>query len=412
MLCVEDLGIRFWLERRDVALVRDILLHPFRRRSRGVDFWALRGVSFRLERGQILGIVGRNGAGKSTLLMALAGIYAPDEGRLDVRGRVTSLLEVGAGFRWELSGRENVYLYGAIMGIPRRQVQALFDRIVEFAGLEAFIDAPMRTYSTGMRMRLGFAVAVSVQPDVLLVDEALSVGDAAFQTRAMDAIESFRRSGGTLVCVSHDMTRVGNLCDRCLLLEGGRAVLFGQPLDVIATYWERTWGTAAARVPEGGEAGLPEAAKPARRWGSGEIRITGFTLLDRWGRPARAAERGTPVTAEIRYAGGAGSEDFLFQVSLFRDKQTVAVMRSDPLASPRRAHRGEGRLRVRFDTAPLAPGVYSLDAEIRNEEFTRMYDHMDKFTTLTILRGRDPASRCDGVHLPCQWTFVEGEREP
>ncbi len=411
MISVENLGVRFWLERRDVTLIRDILFHPFRRRTRGQEFWALRGVSFHLERGRILGVIGRNGAGKSTLLMALAGIYAPDEGRLKVRGRVTSLLEVGAGFRLELTGRENVYLYAAILGITRRQVHALFDRIVDFSGLEDFIDAPMRTYSTGMQMRLGFAVAVSVEPDVLLVDEALSVGDTAFQTRAMEYIETFRRNGGTIVYVSHDMARMGNLCDRCLLLEDGRTVLFGQPLDVIATYWERTWGTASAQTCEKDLAGLPEGAQSARRWGSGEIRITGFTLLDHWGRPTRVVERGTHVTVEIRYTGGSGTEDFLFQVILYRDKQTVAVMKSDPLASPRRAHRGEGRVLLRFDTAPLAPAEYSVDAEIRNEEFTRMYDHLEKFTTLTVVRGQDSASRCDWVHLPCQWTFIEGGGE-
>lgn len=396
------------MERRDTVLARDMILHPFRRRSLGREFWALRGVSFRLERGRVLGAIGRNGAGKSTLLMALAGIYAPDEGRVTVRGKVTTLLEVGAGFRWELTGRENVYLYAAIMGIPRRQVHALYDRIVEYAGLRDFIDAPMRTYSTGMRMRLGFAVAVSVQPDILLVDEALSVGDQAFQNKAAEHIETFRRNGGMLVYVSHDMAKVGNLCDDCLLLEKGRMVQFGKPLDVIATYWERTWGTTVSALPEANTGTGPDALPSARRWGSGEIRITGFTLLDRWGRRNRVIERGSPVTAEIRYEGRTGAEDFLFQVSLFRDKRMVAVMTSEPSASPREAHRGEGRVLLRFDTAPLDIGEYTLDAEIRNQESTRMYDHLDKFVTLTFVQGRDPASRCDWMHLPCQWTFTQG----
>jgi lipopolysaccharide transport system ATP-binding protein len=412
ILETENLGIRFWLERRETALVRDILFHPFQRRSSGQELWALRGVSFVLERGQVLGVIGRNGAGKTTLLMALARIYAPDEGSLRVRGKVTSLLEVGAGFRLDLTGRENVYLYAAIMGIQRREVNVLFDRIVDFAGLEDFIDAPMRTYSSGMKMRLGFSVAVSVQPDILLVDEALSIGDSAFQNRAQEYIQEFRRKGGALVYVSHDMTRVGNLCDQCLLLENGRAVCYGKPLDVIATYWERIWGTNIEPSYPMGCGDFDVWVKSARRWGSGEVRITDLSIIDRWDRNTRTIEQGSPVTIEIRFKGRIETRKCVFQVSLFQDKTTVAVMKSDAGMCPPGILRQGGRLFLRFDSSRLAAGDYTLDAEIREDDFSRMYDHLDKFVSLNIVQGPETGSFSDRFLLPCQWTFTaEDSRE-
>jgi len=404
----ENLGIRFWLEHRQMALVRDVILHPLRPRHRGEELWALRNVSFSLAKGRILGVIGENGAGKTTLLMALARIYAPDEGAVEVKGRVTSLLEVGAGFRWDLTGRENVMLYGAIMGIARDRMRALFDGIVECAGLERFIDAPMRTYSSGMRMRLGFAVAMSAEPDVLLVDEALSIGDSAFQRRALERIERFRANGGTLVYVSHDMTRVGDLCDECLLLEKGRLLCRGAPLEVIAAYWERVWGKQSGHVGEVHTGGNSLWRPAARRWGSGEMRIVGFSVYDGKGNRTAVVEQGRPFVVEIRFSAKMCCEDYIVQVSLFQGKRTIAVMKSDPLVSPPIDARAEGRAVLRVDSSPLAVGDYEVDCELRNEAFTRMYDHLDKFTSIRVVEGPGCGQDSGWTHLPCQWTISTG----
>jgi len=406
----EDVGIRFTLERQERALVRDVILRPFSRSYSSGEFWGIRGVSFRLERGQGLGVIGGNGAGKTTLLMSLAGIYAPDEGRVKVRGRVASLLEVGAGFRWELTGRENVFLYAAIMGIPRGEVQRSFDEIVDFAGVAPFIDTPLRTYSSGMRMRLGFAIALNVRPDLLLVDEALSIGDSAFQNKAAERIEAFRKQGGSIVYVSHDMTSVGDICDQCLLLDKGRSVKLGETLDVIATYWERIWGTEAGETAR--SQGTPGDAdlRGARRWGSGEYQIVGFSLFDSAGGPARSVEQGSELHVEMHFRASEGAPGHpLFQVSLFQGKRTVAVLRSDPAACRSNRNLRDGKVRLRIDTSPLPPGDYQFDAEIRDEEFTRMYDHLDKFISLEISQPSAYGASGTGLQLPCQWVFFPGD---
>lgn len=408
---VENLGIRFWLERQDTRLVRDVVLRPCRRRERGRPFWALRDVSLRLERGGVLGVIGANGAGKTTLLMALAGIYTPDEGRVRVQGRVASLLEVGAGFRMDLTGRENVYLYGAVLGIPRREIADRFDEIVDFSELEAFIDAPLRAYSFGMRMRLGFATAMCVQPDLLLVDEALSIGDSSFQRRALERIETYRRAGGTLVYVSHDMSSVGDLCDACLLLDHGERVQMGDPIQVIAAYWERTWGKRVATGVGWTETLGSEPLPDARRWGSGEVTITRFLLRNSAGEPTRAVPQGEPCVVEMGFRAERPIADLLFQVSLFQGARTVAILPSQPASMPEAPPSRTGRVVLEIDTKALPLGTYQLDAEVRDAAFTRMYDHLDKFLSLEIGRSEVARDAPVGIPLPCRWTVMFGEPE-
>src|SRR2546421_12758153 len=197
--------------------------------DRGDEVWALKDVSFQVKRGEVLGIVGRNGAGKSTLLKVLSRITNPTAGRVHLRGRVGSLLEVGTGFHPELTGRENVYLNGAILGMPRREIARKFDEIVAFAEVERFIDTPVKRYSSGMYLRLAFAVAAHLDPDVLLVDEVLSVGDAEFQRKSLGKMREVTGEGRTILFVSHNMAAIRALCDRVILLDAGRVVLDGDP---------------------------------------------------------------------------------------------------------------------------------------------------------------------------------------
>jgi lipopolysaccharide transport system ATP-binding protein len=258
--------------RRSYATLRDRLVSSmsavFSRRARvGVDasntMWALKDVSFGVKQGEVVGVIGRNGAGKSTLLKLLSRITAPTHGRIEINGRVSSLLEVGTGFHAELTGRENVYLNGTILGMKRAEVVRKFDEIVAFAGVEQFIDTPVKRYSSGMYLRLAFAVAAHLQPEILIVDEVLAVGDADFQKKCLGKMEGVADQGRTIFFVSHNMQAITRLCKRVLYLEDGQLRLDGSPHDVVKTYLHSGLGTMAIRewpdpvkAPRGGVARL------------------------------------------------------------------------------------------------------------------------------------------------------------
>lgn len=234
---VRDLKKSFRLTAHRARDLKTAVLHPFRDRTRAHEpFWALRGVSFEVPRGQSLGIIGSNGSGKSTLLRTIAGITEPTSGAVDVRGRVAALLELGAGFHGQISGRDNAILNAVLLGLSIQEARERLDDIIAFAELQAFIDEPMRTYSLGMFLRLGFAVAVHVQPEVLLVDEVLAVGDADFQEKCFAHIDELRRNGVTIVIVSHDLPAVARFTDRVILMQKGQIAADGDPGQVIRFY--------------------------------------------------------------------------------------------------------------------------------------------------------------------------------
>jgi ABC-type polysaccharide/polyol phosphate transport system ATPase subunit len=205
-------------------------------RAHPVEFWALRDVSFQVGRGETLGIIGDNGAGKSTLLKLLSGVTSPTSGQITVRGRMSALIEVGSGFHPELTGRENVYLSGSILGMRRREIAEKLERIIDFAGVRRFIDTPVKRYSSGMYLRLGFSIAAHLEPDILLLDEVLAVGDAEFQAKCLERINELHRNGRTIVFISHDLSAVAYLCRRVLLMSQGRILADGPPRDVIEMY--------------------------------------------------------------------------------------------------------------------------------------------------------------------------------
>lgn len=255
VICVDNLGKRYRIgarpEDRYVAL-RDVLARSLQSMvkrsppSPKTDFWALQQVSFEVKEGDRVGIIGRNGAGKSTLLKLLSRITEPTTGRIRLRGRVASLLEVGTGFHPELTGRENIFLNGAILGMGRAEIRRKFDDIVDFAEVEAFLDTPVKRYSSGMYVRLAFAVAAHLEPEILLVDEVLAVGDARFQRKCLGKMEAVSREGRTILFVSHSMPTIASLCSRCILLDAGRIALMGPTADVVMAYYTEGNSSPAA----------------------------------------------------------------------------------------------------------------------------------------------------------------------
>ncbi len=310
---VQNLSKKYAIYDRSLDKLREAL--HLTRRARHREFWALQDVSFEVAEGQTLGIIGQNGSGKSTLLQILAGIMRQTRGDCHVAGKVSALLELGAGFNPEFTGRENVFMNGAILGMNRRQMEERFDAIARFAEIGSFLEQPVKTYSSGMFMRLAFAVAVNVDPDILLVDEALSVGDLIFQHRCMHRMNQLRASGKTTVLVTHDLAAIPKFCNRALLLDGGRLIEDGSPDKVVQKYRaliferERRYGQngAAAREPEGETFITTGEEMPVvrtipnidHRFGNGAARILGIELLDEQGNPTREVFGGQCVVLRL-----------------------------------------------------------------------------------------------------------------
>jgi ABC-type polysaccharide/polyol phosphate transport system ATPase subunit len=286
-IAVENLGKRFFLKHEVQRSLKSTILSAFRGRSLREEFWALRNVNFTVEIGQTLGIIGANGAGKSTLLGLLAGTMKPTEGSVRVQGKVSSLLELGAGFHPDLTGRENIYLNGAILGLSRDEIAKRFDRIVAFAELEDFIDTPVKHYSSGMYVRLGFAVAVEVDPDILLIDEVLAVGDETFRKKCLAKIDSFQKQGKTLLIVSHDLETVKKISEQALLLDEGSLLEIGQPRNVIDKYIDL---------------GIyKQEDLDVKEWGNRDAEIKDIILLDINGQEKTRFKNGETIQVKINY---------------------------------------------------------------------------------------------------------------
>lgn len=235
-ITLEDVGLRYRIYNERVSTLKEAFINYLNRRNDYTDLWALRGVSLRVPTGEVIGIIGRNGSGKSTMLKIISGILRPTEGRCTVSGKVTAMIELGAGFSPELTGRENLYLNGALFGFSKAEMTKRYGRIVEFAELDGFMDTPIKNYSSGMYARLGFSIAMEVDPDILLVDEILAVGDEGFQRKCLKRFDEFRHRGMTIVIVSHDMGAIERMCDRAYLLDNGRIAAEGPPTATIDTY--------------------------------------------------------------------------------------------------------------------------------------------------------------------------------
>jgi ABC-type polysaccharide/polyol phosphate transport system ATPase subunit len=363
---------------------------------------ALSGVSFDVRRGETFGVIGANGSGKSTLLKLVAGLFKPTSGTLRVDGKVSALIELGAGFHPEISGRENVVINGVMLGLTRREIERKLPSIIEFSGLSEFIDEPVKTYSSGMYVRLGFAVAVHVDPEVLVVDEVLAVGDEAFSRRCLDTIKEFSARGKTIFFVSHSLVLVEELCDRVLYLSGGKVAGLAEPREMLAAYrldvsaGEGTRllaehaveqaslraeesapvpGPAAPSAPEIASEAEAAPAERARRWGDRSATIDGVRLLGVAGDERYAFRTGEPVTVEIEATPARPLSDFVFGVGLFTPEDVCVHGTNTEIEGFMPGEfDGPARVRLTIGSCDLGPGTYLIDVAVHARNGTP-YDY-------------------------------------
>ncbi len=375
---------------------------------------ALSDVSFSVARGEAVGLIGSNGSGKSTLLKTVAGILKPTRGTIRVDGRVAALIELGAGFHPEISGRENIYINGAVLGLSRREIDHRFDAIVEFSGLASFIDEPVKNYSSGMYVRLGFAVAIHTDPDILMVDEVLAVGDEAFSHRCLRRIEEFLADGKTLLLVSHSLDLIADICDRVVWIEGGELKENGLPRRVVDAY--REWVAAAegqahqqAKEQREHQAGEPEAEdetprEEELRWGSREAVIEQIRILVD-GEERYYFQTGDAVTFEISARANHELDDFVFGVAIRTPRGGECWGTNTDLDGfvPARLADGEVTVNVRCFNLRLGPGEYVVDVAVHARDGTP-YDYRRQLVSFSVTAP----TRGVGTYFPeHEWTFSD-----
>ena len=363
-IVVEHVSKNFRLYRERNRYIKSAVLRG--RRARYEEFWALDDVSFEVDHGATVGLIGSNGSGKSTMLKCLTGIYRPDKGKIALDGSVAALLELGAGFHPELSGRENIFLNAAILGMSKKEAERQFDSIVDFAGLDRFIDTPVKNYSSGMTVRLGFSIASHVDPDILLIDEVLSVGDQAFQRKSNDRIEQFRRDGKTIVVVSHSLSSIQQLCKEVIWLEKGTIRQRGAAADVIANYTGESYDVHAQQDAEHRE-----------RWGTGAAHITSLRLLDADGNVSERMATNSParIIADITPAERLHAPTV--RITISRVDGTVVWSGTSQNSRPPLGNLSDqASLEVAIERMPLLEGSYYLSAAITDATGATEFDHL------------------------------------
>ena len=394
-------------------------------------FPALTDVSFRVPKGSTYGVMGRNGSGKSTALKLVAGITKPTSGTVRVEGRISALIELGAGFHPEISGRENVFINGIMLGLTKREIQNRFDEIVDFAELREFIDAPVKTYSSGMYMRLGFAVAINVNPDVLLVDEVLAVGDEGFTHKCLDKFAEFKRSNRTILLVTHSLNLIERFCDEALWLDGGRTMSHGDPKRVVGAYLTKveegeeqllaattakalesaSRGHAGSDGQEGQNRQQEQPADPTSnmfqategRWGSREVEITDVSFLDRAGQPSFVFHSGDPIKVRVTLRAAHPVDDFVFGFGLFNADGVCCYGTNTYLEKmqPQRLS-GEAEATFAVDSLELVEGTYKVDVAIHKIDGFPYDYHRLLYTFRVKSRIHDV-----GIYRPRhRWTFT------
>ena len=346
------------------------------RRARYDEFWALKGVDFEIPFGSTFGIIGSNGSGKSTLLKCLAGILSPDKGSVSCNGRMAALLELGAGFHPDLSGRENIYLNGAILGMTRSEIDRKLEEIIDFSGLEKFVDTPVKNYSSGMVVRLGFAVATNVDPEILIIDEVLAVGDESFQHRCHEKIESFRQEGRTIILVSHGLMQVAQLCSTVAWLEKGVIQEIGPSYEVIGKYAGQSHDAAPKAEGEIGE-----------RWGSHEAEITRAEFVNVDGVPVHVLKSGEPISLQIDYTAHMPIKEPVFGIRITHLHGTnVWGSNTKRMGFQPTTLNNSGTITLNIPELPILAGTYDLTVALTDQHETYEYDHWERRVRFDVVQ--------------------------
>ncbi len=363
-------------------------------RRRSEQFWALRDVSFEVKRSEALGIIGPNGAGKSTILKLLSNITTPTSGEIGIRGRLSALIEVGSGFHPELTGRENVFLSGSILGMRRREIAEKLESIIDFAEVPQFIDTPVKRYSSGMYVRLGFSIAAHLHPDILLLDEVLAVGDASFQAKCIKRISELKQSGTTIVFISHDLTSVELLCNRVLLLSRGRVAADGPPRDVISLYQQGCERDSFERQ-------TTNATGPEK-----EVDVTGFALFDDYGRQTNVFRTGEPLSARIQYSARDDISDVVFEVFFYSAEGKYHSQLSTNSDGARLdLDKGVGAVEFFCPNLGLQPGVYHVDSVIKKRGASSEINWQCRCATFRVDPGK---SVLGDFYMAHEWRVDSG----
>jgi ABC-2 type transport system ATP-binding protein len=373
---VEGVSKRFRLYHEKNQYLKSTVLRG--KRAKFDEFWALQDISFEISSGSTFGIIGSNGSGKSTLLKCLAGILTPDKGSIAVRGRIAALLELGAGFHPEMSGRENIFLNGAILGMTQKELLRKMDSIIEFAGLEEFIDTPVKNYSSGMTVRLGFAIAINVDPEILIIDEVLAVGDSAFQQKCHEKIEEFKHDGRTIILVSHGLGDVAQLCQTVAWIEKGHLKAIGDAYDVVGEY-----------LGEAHDATVRQTGEIGERWGTREVEITGVEFLGLDKKPISSIRSGAPVTLRINFHAHQQVPEI---VAGFRISHLHGTNIWGTNTKRRSVHvgpvNGDGSIDIEIPEFPLLTGTYDLTIALSDASEVHSFDHWEKGLRFDVSQGK------------------------
>lgn len=406
---VTELGKRFRRYHADrPPTLKEAILRGLRKTAAVESFWALRDVSFEVAYGEMVGIIGHNGAGKSTLLQLIGGVGQPDSGRVYVDGRIGALLDLGAGFSPDLTGRENVFVMAVAAGLARREAQRRFDRIVAFAELEASIDNPVRTYSSGMQMRLAFAVAIHTDPEILLVDEFLAVGDLSFQTKCLRRIAELKAKGCAIVLISHSPAQINELCDRAIWLRRGEVVMDGPPDVVTGQYAVEMRAETHRRTPNEPPEWSSADASPSstrNRFGSREAELTRVRLL-----PGDRIASGDPLEIEIEYRTQREIASPIFSVSITRseDGQVRLDLNTQAMGLSVPSLDGTGTLRLSLGRVDLVGGDYWVNVGVFESAWAYAFDFHWELHPLAIT---GPAAIHGLLSPPCRWSLETADRK-
>lgn len=404
---LDNVTVTYRAAQERIPSFKEYAIRWLKREIQAREFVALRDITLKVYPGEVLGIIGPNGAGKSTLLKVVARVLYPTRGRVRIAGRVSPLLELGAGFDPELTGRENVYLNSTILGFSRRNVAQRFERIVDFAGLREFIDAPVRTYSTGMGARLGFSVATDVQPEILIVDEILGVGDANFQKKSFERIQQFQANGSTILLVTHSLQKVQEMCTRVIWLDQGNLVMEGNPEQVISQYLERNKKQEETRLQT--VRPVQEKKEAPKRWGNYQAEIVDVRIENAAGEEQRIFQTGDTLCLRLRYRAHQPIPDAVFGMAIHNHQGlhiTGPNTQNTGLQIP--LLQGEGEVLYTVPHIPLLDGLYHISVAIVNEMDSEMYDYHDRQYDFRIDNQSNPQVEKYGlVTLRGKWEIKE-----